>query len=72
MCWSAEVSALSALGAWAVCGYLYYRNLNFDRWGAAYLFTFTLTQIVDVGLWLDEGSVGLSTCSNVNYGELSG
>lgn len=68
MCWSAEVSALSAVAAWGVCAYLYYRNLNFDRWASAYLFTFTLTQVVDVFLWLDEGKVGLSTCSDLNYG----
>lgn len=34
MCWSPEVSALAAVGAWAVCAYLYYRNDNFDRWSA--------------------------------------
>ena len=33
---------------------------------AAYLFTFTLTQVVDVFLWLDEGKVGLSSCSDTN------
>ena len=33
---------------------------------AAYLFTFTLTQVVDVFLWLDEGKVGLATCSDTN------
>ena len=70
MCWSIEVSAAAAVCTWFVCAYLYRRNLHFDRWGAAYLFTFTLTQLVDIGLWLDEGRVGLSTCSNVNYGWL--
>jgi hypothetical protein len=67
MCWSPEVSALAAVGAWGVCAYLYYRNDNFDRWSAAYLFTFTLTQVVDVFLWLDEGKVGLSSCSDTNF-----
>jgi hypothetical protein len=69
MCWSTEVSALSAVGAWVVCMYLYRRNLNFDRWAAGYLFTFTLTQVVDIALWLEEGRTGLATCSNINYGE---
>lgn len=34
MCWSPEVSALAAVGAWLVCAYLYHRNDNFDRWSA--------------------------------------
>ena len=67
MCWSKEVSLLSAVFAWGVCIYLYRRNLNFDRWSAAYLLTFSFTQMVDVALWHEEGRVGLATCSDTNY-----
>jgi hypothetical protein len=31
-----------------------------------YLFTFTLTQLVDVALWYEEGRVGLASCSQPN------
>mmetsp|Transcript_19928 Transcript_19928/g.28647 ORF Transcript_19928/g.28647 Transcript_19928/m.28647 type:complete len:231 (-) Transcript_19928:181-873(-) len=67
MCWSPEISLAAALGAWGVCIYLYRRNLNYDRWGAAYLFTFTLTQLIDFTLWIEDGRVGLSSCSTPNY-----
>lgn len=66
MCWNAEVSAASAVGAWLVCAYLWYRNHNNDRWSAVYLLTFTFTQVVDVVLWMDEDTFGLSTCSETN------
>jgi hypothetical protein len=67
MCWSAEASIIAALGAWCVCIFLYVRNVNFDRWASAYLFTFTLTQLVDFALWMEEGRVGLASCSAPNH-----
>lgn len=47
---------------------LYFNLLNVivSFLSTAYLFTFTLTQVVDVFLWLDEREFGLSTCSDTN------
>ena len=46
MCWSIEVSAISAAIAWIVCVILWWRNRTVrDRWYAMYLFTFTFTQV---------------------------
>ena len=68
MCWTPEISLVSALLTWCICYYLYKRNINYDQWAAKYLFTFTFTQIVDIILWLEHKRVDLLTCSNINYG----
>ena len=60
MCWSAEASLYSAIGAWCVCAFLYFRNKNHDRWASMYLLTFTFTQVVDFALWKEEGKIEVS------------
>lgn len=52
MCWTIQISLLSAVCGWVTCGFLLWRQRSFrDRWYAQYLFTFTLTQLVDIALW---------------------
>mmetsp|Transcript_12206 Transcript_12206/g.36260 ORF Transcript_12206/g.36260 Transcript_12206/m.36260 type:complete len:280 (-) Transcript_12206:7-846(-) len=62
MCWSRTVSAIAAVYAWTVCAVLYRRNRVRDRWYAGYLFTYTLTQLVDIVLWSLEYDRGLEAC----------
>ena len=52
MCWNIQVSFLSAVVGWSTCAYLLWRQRSErDVWYATYLFTFTLTQLVDIALW---------------------
>jgi hypothetical protein len=58
-------SALSCAFAWSTCLYLRHRNGPRDAWYAKYLFTFTLTQLVDIALWvMHENHIdgGLKAC----------
>ncbi len=51
MCFNAP-SSLLAWGFANVIGlYLWKRNKNYDRWNAAFIFTFTLIQLLEAGLW---------------------
>lgn len=62
MCWSIEVSAASAGVAWMACAMLLWRRRRRDAWFAGYLFTYTLTQLVDIVLWTYDGRRPLEAC----------
>lgn len=51
MCFNAS----SSLAAWAIANsiafYLWNRNRKYDRWNAAFIFTFTLIQLLEAGIW---------------------
>ena len=51
MCYSRNASLIGWAIANVIALYLYKRNRNYDRWNAAFIFTFTLMQLVDAGLW---------------------
>ncbi len=51
MCFSAPSSLLAWGFANAIAFYLWQRNKNYDRWNAAFIFTFTLIQLLEAGLW---------------------
>jgi hypothetical protein len=64
MCWNTQFSILSAVVGWATCLVLYRRNHSpRDRWYAAYLLTYTFTQIIDIALWtLHQSHAPLTGC----------
>ena len=51
MCYSVE----SSLTAWAVsvaiACYLWYRDNGYDRWNASFIWTFSIVQLWEAGLW---------------------
>jgi len=51
MCYSAPSSLLAWGFANAIAVYLWHRNRRYDRWNAAFIFTFTLIQLLEAGLW---------------------
>jgi hypothetical protein len=52
MCWSIEVSLIACAYGYLVSWYLYKRKYSLrDPWYAAFLFTFTTTQLCDALLW---------------------
>lgn len=52
MCWNRSFSLFSAVVGWITCAILYRRNHSpRDKWYAAYLFTYTWIQLVDIVLW---------------------
>lgn len=51
MCFSAPSSLLAWGFANSIAFYLWQRNKNYDRWNAAFIFTFTLIQLLEAGLW---------------------
>ena len=61
MCWSIEVSLVACVYGYLVSAYLYKRKYSIrDPWYAAFLFTFTTTQLCDALLWSQQsgGSSG--------------
>lgn len=52
MCWSIQISLIASLYGYAVSYYLYKRKYSIrDPWYAAFLATFTTTQLCDAILW---------------------
>ena len=51
MCFDAPTSLFSWAVANSIALYLWNRNLKYDRWNAAFIFTFTLVQLLEAGLW---------------------
>ncbi len=51
MCFDTPSSLLAWAFANAIAWYLWQRNRNYDRWDAAFIFTFTLIQLLEAGLW---------------------
>lgn len=51
MCYSFEVSLLSWIGGVSISMYLFQRNKNYDRWNAAFIFTFISMQLIEAILW---------------------
>jgi len=45
--------------------YLWQRNRNYDRWNAAFIFTFTLIQLLEAGIWSSS-----SKCANQTFTSL--
>ena len=62
MCWNRNVSIVAAVWGWVACALLAYRRGRNDRWYALYLFTFTLTQVIDAVLWSLQYDRGLEAC----------
>ena len=62
MCWNRNVSIVAAVWGWVACALLAYRGGRNDRWYALYLFTFTLTQVIDAVLWSLQYDRGLEAC----------
>ena len=62
MCWNRNVSLVAAAWGWVACALLAYRGGRNDRWYALYLFTFTLTQVIDAVLWSLQYDRGLEAC----------
>eukprot|EP00466_Bigelowiella_natans_P007269 jgi/Bigna1/89021/estExt_fgenesh1_pg.C_420103 len=74
MCWSLEVSASSAAFGTMASIVLWMRNTRRDRLSAIWLFSYTVTQYVDVILWLDvaanpKASIddGHQLCTRMNH-----
>jgi len=67
MCWSFEISLLSAIYGWIVCIYLKYRGRKYDDFYANYLFTFTFTQLIDLSLWYLNNNGGLQSCNEYQF-----
>lgn len=55
MCFSFEASFVAWLFGVAGGYILYQRNNKFDRWNAYFIWTFTLIQLLEAGLWLVVG-----------------
>jgi hypothetical protein len=51
MCFNAPSSLIAWVVANSIAFYLWNRNRNYDRWNAAFIFTFTLIQLLEAGLW---------------------
>lgn len=62
MCFSFE----SSFGAWLIAViiaiYLFYRNRRYDRWNAAFIFTFTLIQLLEAGIWSNKTNEDTNNC----------
>ena len=71
MCWSVQVSLAAAVYGYAVSAYLYRRKYSVrDPWYAAFLATFTTTQLCDAVLWMQQEGPhdmnGPITCNATN------
>jgi hypothetical protein len=71
MCWSVQVSLAAAVYGYAVSAYLYRRKYSArDPWYAAFLATFTTTQLCDALLWTQQVGAhqlnGPITCNPMN------
>ena len=51
MCFSVESSLLAWVISLLLAYYLWQRNRKYDRWNASFLFTFTLIQLLEGGIW---------------------
>lgn len=51
MCFNAPSSLLAWGFANTIAIYLWKRNQRYDRWNAAFIFTFTLIQLLEAGIW---------------------
>lgn len=51
MCFNAPTSLAAWIIANLIALYLWNRNRNYDRWNAVFIFTFTLIQLLEAGLW---------------------
>ena len=68
MCWSAEISLVAAAYGYLVSAYLYRRHYSKrDPWYAAFLATFTTTQLIDAVLWIEKGDLDDIPCTTTNY-----
>ena len=51
MCFNTTSSLTAWLFANTIAVYLFLRNQNYDRWNAIFIFTFTLIQLLEAGIW---------------------
>lgn len=56
MCFSFESSIIAWVIAFCISLYLFNRNRKYDRWNALFIFTFTLIQLIEAGLWSNKNS----------------
>jgi len=63
MCFSYKSSILAWIAALFISIYLYNRNNKYDRWNAIFIFTFTLIQLFESGIWhnIESGNNDKST-----------
>jgi len=51
MCYSAQSSLIAWVFSVVVGCYLWYRNREYDRWNASFIWTFSMVQLWEAGIW---------------------
>jgi len=56
MCYSAESSITAWIISVIIASYLWYRNNNYDRWHASFIWTFSAVQLWEAGIWSSDNN----------------
>lgn len=51
MCYDIQSSLIAWFISNSIALYLYHRNVRYDRWNAAFIFVFSMVQMMEAGLW---------------------